>query len=248
MNQIIKLTPENIASEHICCGFADKKCIPGYEAKKKWLSGQFEKSHTFKKMDIRGKVFIEYCPVEEAWYPIEAEGYMMISCFWVSGQYAGHGLGKSLLMDCISDSADKKGIIAITGEKKRPFLNDSKFLKKFGFKKVDSAPPYFELWCIKNDPNAPDPKFFNTAKTAECENKNGIVINYTDTCPFNDYYINVFMKDYAAQRNLPIEINRIQSREEALKNPVPFTINSIFYNGKFVTHIVKADKDIDKLL
>ena len=33
----IKLTKENIDTEHICCAFSDKKCLKGYEMKKAWL-------------------------------------------------------------------------------------------------------------------------------------------------------------------------------------------------------------------
>ena len=33
----ITLTKENIADEHICCAFSDKKCKDSYELKKAWL-------------------------------------------------------------------------------------------------------------------------------------------------------------------------------------------------------------------
>ena len=39
----------------------------------------------------RGKCFIEYIPGENAWVPIEAEGYLYINCLWVSGSLKGHG-------------------------------------------------------------------------------------------------------------------------------------------------------------
>lgn len=58
----ILLNKTNISSEHICCAFSDKKCADGYEAKKQWLVSQFPRGYVFRKFDIRGKVFIEYCP------------------------------------------------------------------------------------------------------------------------------------------------------------------------------------------
>jgi len=91
--KIIKLSKENIDNEHICCAISDKKCLDGYNAKKQWLKEQFKKGYIFKKLDVRGKVFIEYVPVEESWLPIDGKNYMLINCFWVSGQFKGKGYG-----------------------------------------------------------------------------------------------------------------------------------------------------------
>ena len=38
----ITLTKENIADEHICCAFSDKKCKDSYELKKAWLKKEFD--------------------------------------------------------------------------------------------------------------------------------------------------------------------------------------------------------------
>ena len=35
--ELIDLTPENLATEHICCAMADKKSAAGVDAKKQWL-------------------------------------------------------------------------------------------------------------------------------------------------------------------------------------------------------------------
>ncbi len=34
LSKYIILTEENMAKEHICCAFSDKKCTAGYELKK----------------------------------------------------------------------------------------------------------------------------------------------------------------------------------------------------------------------
>jgi hypothetical protein len=250
MEKIIKLTSDNIASEHICCAFADKKCLPGYNLKKEWLSAEFKNGYTFKKLDVRGKVFIEYVPSEHAWIPVDANNYMFISCFWVSGQYAGKGNGKRLLEECITDSKEqgKDGIFIITGDKKRPFMSDPKFLKKHGFERVDTAIPFFELWRMKLKTDAAEPRFLDSARTGECKDKNGIVVYYSDLCPFNDYYINVSLRQYADSKGVPLKIYKIESREQALNLPVPFLITSVFYNGKFVSQLVKPDKDLDAII
>ena len=84
--KFITLTKENIGKEHICCAFSDKKCADSYEAKKKWLKREFDNGYVFRRLDERAKVFIEYCPAEKAWIPVTAPNFLMINCFWVSGQ------------------------------------------------------------------------------------------------------------------------------------------------------------------
>jgi GNAT superfamily N-acetyltransferase len=245
--QIISVTPDNIASEHICCAFSDKKCNEGYQAKKDWLNEQFKIGYSFKKLDVRGKVFIEYMPAEHAWLPVEAPNYMLINCFWVSGQYKGKGYGKQLLNECIQDSRNKEGIITVASRKKRPFMSDPKFLSLQGFEIVDEAPPYFDLWCKKNNPDAPNPKFFDSSRHAKCENKDGIVVYFSNTCPFNEYYVKTVLKDFAARKHIPLKIIEIDSQQAGHKVPVPWIIHSLFYNGEFLTHELKSEKGLEKL-
>ncbi len=87
-----KLTLENLDSEHICCAISDKKGENCVSSKKAWLRDRMEEGLVFLKLDVRGKVFIEYIPAERAWCPIDADGYMFINCFWVSGKYKGVSL------------------------------------------------------------------------------------------------------------------------------------------------------------
>ena len=78
----ITLTKENIADEHICCAFSDKKCKDSYELKKAWLKKEFDNGYVFRRIDERAKVFIEYGPAEKAWVPVSAPNYLMINCFY----------------------------------------------------------------------------------------------------------------------------------------------------------------------
>lgn len=77
------VTENNIEQEHICCAMSDKKVQHGVELKKEWLKDRFKEGLVFKKLDVKGKVFIEYLPAEYAWVPISAPGYTYINCFWV---------------------------------------------------------------------------------------------------------------------------------------------------------------------
>lgn len=80
--EYIKLTLENLDKEHICCAISNNKDIQ-VTSKKAWLSERLKDGLVFLKSTKRGKCFIEYIPAENAWCPIEADGYMHINCFWV---------------------------------------------------------------------------------------------------------------------------------------------------------------------
>ena len=246
--EIISLTSANIDTEHICCAIADKKCSAGYEGKKKWLKDRFEQGYVFKKLDARGKVFIQYGPAEYAWAPVSAPGYTMIDCFWVSGQYKEKGYGKALYDECVADSKDKNGIIAVVGNKKLPFLSEKKFFQKNGFELCDTAPPYFELWYKRFKKDAPMPVFNASVKNASCDVPSGLAVYYTEACPFTDFYVNTELAEAAKEKNIPLLIKKITTMEEAQQHFVPFTIFSLFYNGKFVTHQILSKNSFEKFI
>lgn len=247
MEKLITLSPQNIATEHICCAFSDKKAAEGYEAKKRWISDKFNEGFTFKKFDIRGKVFIEYVPAENAWCPIVASDYLFIDCFWVSGQYKGKGYGKALLQECFADATDKNGVVALTSDKKRPFLNDRKFLEMQGFEKCDSAPPYFELWYKPFKDDAPIPQFKDCVRNAECDSKNGLTIYYSNSCPFTEYYV-AEVEVVAAEKGFAVKTIKIDTKEQAQRHWVPFTKYSVFRDGKFVTHQILNEGYFNKFI
>ena len=70
----IRVTKENIDKEHICCAMSGKQSL----AKKEWMKQRFDEGLVFYRSEERGKCFIEYIPAENAWVPIEADGYFYI--------------------------------------------------------------------------------------------------------------------------------------------------------------------------
>jgi GNAT superfamily N-acetyltransferase len=244
------LTKENIAEEHICCAFSDKKCADGYQMKKDWLSAEFAHGYTFRKLDERGKIFIEYVPIEHAWLPLEGKNFMVINCFWVSGKFKGNGHGKALLQSCIDDAKAKgmDGIVAISGDKKRPFMSDPKFYKLQGFEIVDEAPPFFKLYGMRFDDAVAWPQIKASAKQGTCPDKDGISVYYSNTCPFTDLWANMKLQEYADSKGVPLSIHHIKTKEDAQAMPIPSIINSIFYKGELVTLELKPDRHLDKLL
>jgi len=246
--EILKLTANNIQEQHICCAISDKKCKNGYEKKKDWLKTEFKNGYTFQKVAVRGKVFIEYVPIENSWLPLEGKNFMVINCFWVSGQFKGKGNGKRLIQECFEDAKEMDGIVAISSDKKRPFMTDPKFLKHQGFEIIDDAKPFFKLWGLKTNPNAEFPKIMETAKSGTCPNKKGITAYYSNTCPFTEYYTNELLRGYAEKKGVPLTINHINSKEIGRQMPIPWIINSVFYNGELVSLEMKVDRHLEKLI
>jgi len=246
--KIVQITDNNISEEHICCAISDKKCQKGYEAKKQWLRNQFKDGYVFKKFDVRGKVFIEYVPAENAWVPIDASNYMLINCFWVSGRYKGKGYGKKLYLKCVDDSKNKDGIVVVVGKQKKPFMSEKKFFQKQGFELSDTAEPYFELWFKKFNPDASTPKFRECAKKAECDNKNGLTVFYTNACPYTEYHANTELNRVANEKGIPLRVIKLESKEQAQNHFVPHTIYSVFYKGKFVTQHILNKNNFDKFI
>ena len=246
-NEFINLSLENIGSEHICCALSDKKCTQGYLGKKRWLAARIKDGYVFKKLDVRGKVFIEYVPADKAWAPVDASGYMFIHCFWVSGQFKDKGFGRELLQACEQDAAGMNGLVVIAGNQKRPFLSDKKYFIKRGFTVCDTAEPYFEL-LYKPFCKAPIPKFRDIARQGRCDVPEGLSVYYSPACPFNEYYVHVELAKAVKTRAIPLVINKLESLEQARNHFVPHSIYSLFYNGKFVTQQIIYEKNFNNFI
>ncbi|MEM1484408.1 GNAT family N-acetyltransferase [Oscillospiraceae bacterium PP1C4] len=245
---IITLDQTNLDTEHICCAITEKKGESCVASKKAWMCERFAEGYVFKKADVRGKVFVEYTPAENAWCPIEAEGYLFIDCFWVSGQYKGQGYASALLEECISDAKaqNKKGLLALSSSKKMPFLSDANFYNHKGFAVCDTAPPYYELYCLRLDETAELPKFRESVKQGGIDEQ-GVVLYYSDHCPHNAKYVPL-IQGIAEERGVPFAVHKITTKKQAQNAPAPFTTYSMFYNGKFITNEIFSDKKFVKFL
>lgn len=242
------LTLDNLEQEHICCAISDKKGENCVSSKKAWLKDRIEEGLVFNKLDVRGKVFIEYLPLEYAWVPITGDGYMYIDCLWVSGKYKGQGYGDQLLEQCIEDSRKKgmKGLCALSSKKKMPFLSDPKYLKYKGFQVVDKAEPYFELLYLPFEEGGEAPRFRDCAKDGRIEEK-GWVLYYTNQCPHTEKYAPLIAQQ-ADAAGVPFKLIKIQDRQQAQNAPAPFTTYSMFHDGVFVTNEILSEKKFEKLL
>ncbi|HAA22568.1 MAG TPA: GNAT family N-acetyltransferase [Cytophagales bacterium] len=255
MENFIELDTENIASEHICCAISDKKCTDSYQAKKDWLEKEFSNGYVFRRLDERAKVFIEYGPAEKAWLPIAAPNYLNINCFWVSGKYKKSGYGKALLQSAMDDARDqgRHGLVTVVGTKKYHFMSDTKWLLKRGFVEVERISSGFSLLALKLDDTASDPQFKESVKSGQCPDQEGIVVYYSNRCPFAEFHAKESLAETAAKRNLPLKVIKLKTMEEAQNCPSPATIFSMFLDGQFMTTDLgvcmdsRYDKVMDKL-
>ncbi len=143
----VNITEENLADEHLCCIIRTKKPHPGVEAKRQWLAQRLKEGHVFRKLDVKGCVFIEYAPLEASWVPVIGDNFFYIYCLWVSGSPRGNGYGRALMEYCLSDAKKqgKSGVCMLGAQKQKAWLSDQSFAKKFGFEAVDTTPSGYEL-------------------------------------------------------------------------------------------------------
>lgn len=247
--ELIRITHENIETEHICCAIANNKDCQVL-SKKSWLKERLDEGLVFLKCNVRGKCFIEYIPAEYAWAPIKANGYTYIDCLWVSGQFKGQGYSNLLLEECIKDSREqgKKGLVVLSSKKKMGYLSDPKYMRYKGFKIADTANPYFELMYLPFENSAEKPCFNASVKEASQSGMpNGFILYYTSQCPFTAKYVPL-LEDMAKKRNADFQSVPILTRGQAQNAIIPFTTFSLFYNGEFITHEILSEKKFEKLL
>lgn len=242
-----QVTLENLEAEHICCCISDKKGENCVSSKKSWLRNRMQEGLVFNKLDVRGKVFIEYLPAEFAWAPINADGYMYIDCLWVSGQYKGKGYGDQLLDQCIADSKakGKRGLVCLSSKKKMPFLSDPGYLKHRGFKVADTASPYYEIVLSAFSDSETVPSIKDVAKNG-CVDEKGLVLYYSDQCPHTSKYVPLLAGNLK-ELGLECRFRKIETKEDAQAAPVPFTTYALFYNGAFVTNEILSEKSFSKI-
>ena len=246
MNEYINLDLNNINEEHICCAIGDPKHQDGVDKKKEWIKSKLKDGHVFRKLNARGKIFIEYEPIETAWVPINGKNYMYIYCLWVAGSFKGKGIGKELLEYAIEDAKSKKmsGVCTLVSQKKKPFIGDKNFFEHYGFKVVDTINDY-ELMALSFD-DKDTPKFSDTARNMEIDSED-FTIYYSNECPYVEYEVKE-LTDYAKDKNIKLNFIKIDSLDKAKNAPCVFNNWANFYKGKFVSNTILNANALEQLL
>jgi N-acetylglutamate synthase-like GNAT family acetyltransferase len=245
--EYIIVNKENLEKEHICSAISNNNDIQ-VSSKKNLLKDRFDDGLVFLKSIERGKCLIEYIPTENAWNPLDANGYVYIDCLWVTGSFKGHGYSNDLLDACIKDSKTKGklGLCILFSKKKVPFLADPKYLKYKGFEVVDEADIGIQLWYFPFDKNASKPMFKECAKHPRIV-ESGYVLYYTNQCPFNAKYVPI-VEATAKEHNIPFKAVHITTKEEAQNAQTPITTYALFKDGKYLTNEQMNDTKFLKLV
>lgn len=245
MNEYINITLENIENEHICCAIGDPKHNAGVMNKKDWLKDRIKEGHVFRKLNARGKTFIEYAPLEYAWTPVTGNNFLYIYCLWVAGSFKGKGIAKELIEYAIEDAKKKgkNGICTISSKKKKPYISEKKFFEHYGFKVVDSIGD-FELLSLSFEKDTP--KFNDNARKMEIDAKE-FTIYYSPECPYTKNSI-IEVENYAKENNILLNIIKIDTLEKAKQVPCIFNNWTNFKDGKFISNTLLNKNSFEKLI
>ena len=232
-DSFINLTEENLAQEHLCCIIRSKKPHPGVEAKRAWLRERLREGHVFRKLDVKGVVFIEYAPLETAWVPVEGKNYLYLYCLWVNGDFKGKGYGRQLMEYCLADARakGKSGVCMLGAEKQKAWLSDQAFAETYGFETVDTTPDGYRLLALSFD--GTKPHFAENVKRLETEHQE-LTIYYSSQCPYIYQSVELVRKT-CQELEAPYTLISVDTLEKAKALPCVFNNWAVFYHGKFVT-------------
>jgi GNAT superfamily N-acetyltransferase len=246
MDRFINLGPDSLAEQHLCCALGDKKHIAGVQAKKDWLRERFIEGLVFRKLDVRGKVFIEYLPAAYCWRPIVAPDWLASHCLWVSGKYAGQGFAKALVDYALEDAKrqGKAGLVIAAGKKKRPFMADPKFLKHLGFQVCDQGGDW-QLFSYALRQDAAVPRF--SAAVHAPGGQEHFVASISPQCPFNEHWAPNLVEDLR-ERGHEAELNRLTSAKECHGVASPLGAFSLEAKGELFSHHLTTPNATGRML
>lgn len=244
----VDLDGDSIAHHHLCCALGDPKHTEGVERKKAWLKDRFGEGLVFRKLDVRGKVFIEYAPAEVAWRPIVAPGWLVVHCLWVSGRYAKQGHGRRLVESALTDAErqGRAGLVLAAAKRKRPFLNDPKFLRHLGFEEVDRVGELL-LFARAVTEGAELPRFADSVRTPQESTGGRFLARYTDQCPYNLHWAGE-MAEQIRQLGHEVDLERITTSDEAQCVCSPLGTFGLERDGTLVTHHLNTNNATKRLL
>jgi hypothetical protein len=239
--EIIDTNAENISSCNLC-GNKDPN-NPGYRRKADWLKECYAKGLRYNVLRSRefGDVgMIEYALGNQAWRPVEAEGYLVIHCLMVYGKHKGKGLGSLLLDSCLNDAkkSNCRGVAVVTSSD--AFMARSDLFLKAGFVIVDriiggseASVGLYELLVKKFQKTAPDPHFIVGRGRLLKKYAKGLTILAADQCP---YVSKSAERIAAASRTLGLKprMVRVVSAQASRELPTPYGVFSILCDGKLV--------------
>ena len=217
----------------------------GHRRKTDWLRERYAEGLRYKV--LRSEKFgdvgmIEYAVGNQAWRPVEAEGYLVIHCLWIYGKHKGKGLGSLLLQSCLEDARKSQcqGVAVVTSSDS--LMAGSDLFLKAGFVSVDciicsseASAASYELLAKKLKKTAPDPRFIVERERLIKSYRKGLTIMAADQCP---YVVKSVERITEASRTLGLDpkVVRVESAKASRALPTPYGVFSIIYDGKLIAH------------
>ena len=99
-----------------------------------------------------------------------------------------------------AEAQGKNGLVTVAGTSKFHFMSDTKWLLKHGFESCETTKSGFSLLVKKINPKADNPRFKESVKSGTCEESNGLVVYYSNRCPFSEYHVTTSLTETAANR------------------------------------------------
>lgn len=129
-------------------------------------------------------------------------------------------------------------------------MSDTKWLLRQGFEICESISSGLSLITMDFHKSGSRPYFNDSVKSGECPEKKGIVVYYTNRCPYSEYHVTESLVETANKRDLPLKVIKLETMEQARYSPSPATIFSLFMDGKFVTTDISVCMDgrFDKIV
>lgn len=128
-------------------------------------------------------------------------------------------------------------------EKKRAWLSDQSFAKKFGFETVDETENGYELLALSFD--GTKPRFAENAKKETIDSKK-LTVYYDAQCPFIPGRIESNRK-FCEENGIDADFIEVDSLEKAKNLPCVFNNWAVFCGEKFVTVNLLDERALKKL-
>ncbi|MBN2379499.1 GNAT family N-acetyltransferase [candidate division WOR-3 bacterium] len=251
--EIIDVTPENLDRYDLFCKKSKPKEVC-YQNKLAWYREEFKKGLRIKLLMVdEGKPykvsrgFVEYIPAEHGWRVVNAPGCILIHCIWVVGRHKKKGYGAELLQLVLDDAKaqGKNGVVVLasTGN----WAPSPAFLGKYGFVKVDQAPPSF-LLMVHKFADAADPSFPDDwDKRAQALGK-GLTVVRTVQCPYLLDATDIVVDEAKKQRMEASIIDLKTPKEVQQRSPSAYGVFNVVYNGHILSYCWISKKDVPAVL
>ena len=228
---VINVTENNVDEYGFFC--SKNKKFEGYKLKRAWLEQRFKEGLGIRLLqsETEGTIgFIEFTPGEFNWRGINAKGYLVIHCMFITlKKYRNKGCASLLVKECLQEAKKRKmnGVAVVTSD--GPWLADKRVFVNNGFEIVDKT-DRFEL-LVKQLKKSKLPNFTDWERNRK--EVKGFNIIYSNQCPYHIKSVNDLCEE-AEERGLDIKVTELTTPEESQNTSSIYGTFAIVNDGKLL--------------